>query len=219
MGSGELTSGQKLVLQTLSGFEPSWTLTGGAALVGFLLGHRTTRDLDLFVHGQATLDDYAARVTEKLQDAGMEVHSLQSGSAMCRLQVSINDERVLVDLVAEPVATVEPPVEHAIGEAVILVDTPHEILVNKLCTLVQRSELRDLIDVHGLLGAGGELERALRDAPKKDSGFSPMTLTWLLKELDITSIGEVEGWPASKLTELERFRETLISEIAALAHP
>lgn len=31
----------------LAGLEPAWQLSGGAALVGFHCGQRTTRDLDL----------------------------------------------------------------------------------------------------------------------------------------------------------------------------
>jgi len=34
------------VLVILSGMQPIWTLTGGAALVGFYTKHRVTRDLE-----------------------------------------------------------------------------------------------------------------------------------------------------------------------------
>jgi len=39
-----LTPIQRLVLDAVRGFEPSPVLTGGAALGGFHLGHRATRD-------------------------------------------------------------------------------------------------------------------------------------------------------------------------------
>jgi len=41
-------------------------------------------------------------------------------------------------------------------------------------TLLERSEIRDLADVKALLDAGGDLDAALRDAPTKDAGFSPV---------------------------------------------
>lgn len=50
---GKLTDLQARVLATLAPVEPRWTLSGGAALAGFHLQHRTTRDLDLFWHGVA----------------------------------------------------------------------------------------------------------------------------------------------------------------------
>jgi hypothetical protein len=61
----------------------------------------------------------------------------------------------------------------------IRVDTAYEILVNELCALLGRSELRNLVEVRALLDQGFDLARALADAPKKDSGFSPVTLAWV----------------------------------------
>ena len=219
MTSGELTPLQVHVLEALADLEPPWTLTGGGALVGFYLRHRTTRALDLFLHGRVTLEDYAARVTHLLRDVGMEVRSLQTGTSMHRLQVASGDESIVVDLVAEPVPVIEEPIERSIGDATIWIDTEHEILVNKLCALVQRSELRDLVDVKELLNHGGDLRRALTDAPKKDSGFSPMTLAWLLKDLPIQKVGRGEGWSEDRIAVLEQSRESLLAELAELSRP
>ncbi len=46
---------QREVLEGFFELAPGYFLTGGAALAGFHLGHRTTEDLDLFVH-EAKLD-------------------------------------------------------------------------------------------------------------------------------------------------------------------
>lgn len=54
MPTSRLSNTQVAILRALAGFEPTWTLTGGAALAGFHLGHRTTRDLDLFWQGRAS---------------------------------------------------------------------------------------------------------------------------------------------------------------------
>ena len=55
MGADGLSPLQVRVLAALVGFEPRFTLTGVGALVGAHLGHRSTRDLDLFWHGAAVL--------------------------------------------------------------------------------------------------------------------------------------------------------------------
>ena len=91
--------------------------------------------------------------------------ALQTAPAFVRISVARGDETVLVDLVAEPVAVVEPPVSVDLGGAMIQVDTAHEILVNKLCALLERSELRDLVDVDALLQAGGDLRAASASRP------------------------------------------------------
>jgi hypothetical protein len=99
------------------------------------------------------------------------------------------------------------------------VDTLHEILVNKLCALLSRSEIRDLQDVRALLAKGCDLSRALADAPRKDGGFSPLTLTWVLRGLPVRSLSETVNLSAEQATELQGFRDELIRRILLLASP
>lgn len=207
------------MLEALAPSVPPWTLTGGGALVGFHLAHRSTRDLDLFLHGRATLEDLAERAAQRLREGGMEVTSLQAGRSLQRFRVAHAGETVLLDLVADPVPFIEAPEPRSIGAVSVLVDTPHEILVNKLCALVQRSELRDLVDVRGLLGIGGDFERALRDAPRKDGGFSPLTLAWQLSGLDLSAMGRAEGWKDRDVAALKDFRDDLIERLSRLSRP
>jgi len=100
-----------------------------------------------------------------------------------------------------------------------LVDTLHEILVNKLCVFLSRVELRDLRDVQELLRRGGDLERALADAPRKDSGFSPLMLAWLLREFPIRTLAKVDDYPEPECTDLERFRDDLVRRLLRLTDP
>jgi len=145
------------------------------------------------------------------------VESVQSAPAFHRLRVSGSGENVLVDLVAETVPAVEEPREFVLEGVTILVDTQHEILVSKLCTLLERSELRDLLDVQVLLEAGGDLGRALTEAPSKDAGFSPLTLAWVLRQLPISILARVSAWPEQEIMGLERFRDELVRRITTLA--
>lgn len=55
MGRGRLDPLQERVLRVLAAACPGWRLTGGAALAGFHLAHRTTRDLDLLWGGHERL--------------------------------------------------------------------------------------------------------------------------------------------------------------------
>jgi hypothetical protein len=48
MSNSRLTPLQQKILVCPAQMDPPWTLVGGAALAGFHLHHRTTRDLDLF---------------------------------------------------------------------------------------------------------------------------------------------------------------------------
>jgi hypothetical protein len=83
-----------------------------------------------------------------------------------------------------------------------------EILVTKLCALLSHSELRDLEDV-----------RALADAPRKEAGFSPVTLAWVLEQLPVAAMGRALGRAADEVRGLEAFRQKLVGEILASAKP
>ena len=98
-------------------------------------------------------------------------------------------------------------------------DPPHEILVSKLCALRSRSELRDLEDVRALLASGGDLARALADAPRKEAGFSPVTLAWVVEQLPVAALGRVLGRSADDVRAMEEFRGKLARDILAAAKP
>ncbi len=219
MPAGRLTGLQERVLIALAAIDPPWTLSGGGALVGFHTRHRETRDLDLFWQARTRLDDLGDDVVTVLRRAGLDVAVLQTAEAFVRLDVRDPTGSVLVDLVADPVPLAESPRREALGGISILVDTPHQILVNKLCALLSRSELRDLVDVQALLDAGGDLARALADCPRQDGGFSPLTLAWSLGGLAIRPLAARLGWPEQRTGELDRFREDLVARILTAARP
>jgi hypothetical protein len=215
--SKRLSALQARVLATLATIDPPWTLTGGAALAGFHLGHRSTRDLDLFWHGARSIADVRRDVVARLAADGMSVEPLRTAESHCSLRVGDGHEHVVVDLVAEPVAVIEAPQAQRIGGVSIAVDTKHEILVNNLCALLHRSELRDLMDIAALVAAGGDLARALRDAPRKDGGFSALTLGWSLSNWRVAEAAGAAGLE-DRADELEAFRQRLL-RIAAGEQP
>lgn len=216
---GNLTSLQTLILRALAGLDPPWTLTGGAALVGIHLRHRITRDLDLFWHGHQQLGTFPSEVEERLKASGLQTEVLQRSPAFCRLRVRGENEVTVLDLIAEPVPTVDHPQSFSMEDVTFQVDTIHEILVNKLCALLSRSELRDLFDVQALLQAGVDLETALTDAPRKDGGFSPLTLVWILQTLPIENLGQRAGLSSEQVSTLQIFSSELIDRITQVAQP
>jgi hypothetical protein len=210
---------QEQVLIALSGLQPAWTLTGGAALAGFHTKHRETRDLDLFFHHESTLGSLVADATHALQAIGMTVSSLRTTPTFAQLAVRLDTESVVVDLVADPTPIAEPAQPFAVGNATILVETPHQLLVNKLCALLSRSELRDLIDVRVLIESGLDLTRALADCPGQDAGFSPLTFAWSARALPIRRIAAAQGWSNLEIEALEQYRDDLVARVLAESQP
>ena len=219
MVDDKLTPLQRRILQVLAGLKPSWTLTGGGALAGFYLGHRSTRDLDLFWRARAELGQSVIEAQALLRGDGMDVAVLRTAPTFAELRVSGGEDACVVDLVAEPFPPVEPPRHLAVGDAVIAVDSMHEILVAKLTALLGRSELRDLVDVQALTDAGTDLLAAVSDAPKKDAGFSALTLAWVLNTFEIAPLARALGWSEPKTAGIEAFRRQLIGCLMETSRP
>ncbi len=219
MSGSRLSPLQRRLLRVLAGLTPPWTLTGGGALAGVHLGHRKTRDLDLFWRDRRELGPLTAAATAALRADGLEASVLRTTPAFCELRASDGSETCVVDLVAEPFPAIEPPEHVVIDGATIAVDSRHEILAGKLAALLERSEIRDLIDVKRLLEAGSDLETAVRDAPKKDVGFSPLTLAWVLKGLDPRTASRALGRPEEEAAALVAFRDWLVDQLIGGAAP
>lgn len=188
-------------------------LTGGAALAGFYLGHRDTADIDLFTLADE-METGARLLTDAASAIGASVENLQTWPDFRRVLVRRYDESIVVDLVREYVFQVEKEKQVING---IRIDAPDEILANKLCALLSRSELRDLVDVRQLELAGIDIEAALKNAAKKDTGFSPGQLAWILNQIEfgaeLVPPGNVSG------TELRDYRDGLVSRLSKVAFP
>jgi len=142
VSSGRLSPLQSRVLVVLAPLEPAWTLTGGAALVGFHTKHRMTRDLDLFFRAQRSLGDVVSTAIELLASAGLHATRLRSSAMFAQLDCRDGDESVVIDLVADPTPIAEPARQELVDATAILVETPHQLLVNKLCAGSEESASR-----------------------------------------------------------------------------
>lgn len=91
-----------------------------------------------------------------------------------------------------------------------------EIASNKICALLGRAEVRDLIDLRAMLARGVELQSALTDAERKDGGVSAATLAWIL---DQVVIGPDAKLPGVSGRDLDAFRRDLVKTLRAMARP
>jgi hypothetical protein len=99
----------------------------------------------------------------------------------------------------------------------IRVDPPEEIQANKLCALLARAEIRDLVDVRALEAAGYPMETAIVGAAKKDSGLTAAQLGWVLGQIRIGPDATPPGGVSRR--ELADYLENLIDRLAHLAFP
>lgn len=193
--------------------ESRFVLTGGGALAGFLLGHRETHDLDLFA-AEPCLDDGEAALRQAAQALRATIERLVSSVDFRRLLVRQGSASVVVDLVHDraPRSEVAP---RRFGA--IIVAPPEEILANKLCTLLSRSEPRDLFDVFALDRAGFRVEDAVPLAARKDGGLTPAQLSWVLSEITVGDDAEVPAGLTA--ADLRTFLSELQTRLGRLAWP
>jgi predicted nucleotidyltransferase component of viral defense system len=213
LAASKLTVLQQSILDVFFRTENQFFLTGGGALAGFYLGHRDTHDLDLFTLSD-TLEEGTRLLAETARELGASIESIVTSPDFRRQLVRRESESVLVDLVRERVAQLAAKKPIIRG---IRVDPPEEIFANKLCALLSRSEVRDLVDVRALEMAGYRLEDALPVAASKDGGVTPAQLGWVLNEIRLGDDLVVPG--GIPVQELRGYLDNLVERLTRLAFP
>ena len=208
-----LDSFQQEVLAAFFERQQGFFLTGGAALVGFHLHHRTTLDLDLFTTDDL-LDDGEAALQEAARNLGATVEKLRTSSSFRRFLLQRAAESVVVDLARDSTPQIDQEKTEIGG---IRIDSPREIMANKLCTLLSRGEIRDLVDLRALEREGLGLEDHLLLAMQKDGGLTAGQLAWVLSQIEIGD----DATPPGDVTveELRRYLADLIERLTRLAYP
>ncbi|HEY3356302.1 MAG TPA: nucleotidyl transferase AbiEii/AbiGii toxin family protein [Polyangia bacterium] len=207
-----LTPLQRELLEAFFARDQGFFLTGGAALAGFYLGHRETDDLDLFGPPDLELDRAVRALAGAAAACGAGLRSLQHYPEFRRFIAERGDERCVVDLAIDRAPAV---VADKIVFGAVRVDSLREIAANKVCTLIGRAEIKDLVDLQALLAAGVELGQALDDAARKDAGVDPATLAWILDQVTITAAARLPGGTDPGV--LDAFRRDLVRRLRALA--
>lgn len=204
---------QRAVLEGFFRRAPGFYLTGGAALAGFHLGHRRTEDLDLFTT-EDVLDTGELALQEVATELGANLTRLQTSPDFRRRLLRREAEGLVVDLVRERAAGGQRP---KLVQGGVRLDSPEEIFANKLCALLSRSELRDLVDVRALEETGVQLEPALHEAAAKDASVTPGQLAWVLSQVTIGDDARIPG--GGNATELRAYLSQLVARLSRLAAP
>lgn len=209
-----LTPLQRDLLLAFFERERGFFLTGGAALAGFYLHHRETTDLDFFTHDGEAFERGVFALMAAAAHVGAEVSIKQDAPGFKRYLVTRGEDSVLVDTVWEQVPSAYPDKKE---EGRVILDSPEEIMVNKLTTLVSRSEPRDIVDLMMLERSGFSIDTALPKALEKDGGCTPGTLAWVLSQVVIPDGATLPGGVSA--TEARAFVASLVDRFLRAAAP
>jgi predicted nucleotidyltransferase component of viral defense system len=170
---------QDRVLAQLASVETGFYLTGGTAASRAYLHHRFSDDLDLFVNDDARFGLWAQRVVQALaRSSDWHVTVVQQDARFVRLTVAEGDLVLKIEMVNDVPAHVgELKRDPVLG----LLDSPENILANKLTAVVDRSEPKDLADIWGFCCRMGlSCEAALEGAQSKAAGLFPADVARVL---------------------------------------
>lgn len=166
---------QDRVLSLIGVLDTGFYLTGGTALSRAYLQHRVSDDLDLFVNYDPQFGIWSGLIADALlrQDKLQTVIVMRQ-QYFVRLLVTADDVTLKVEMVNDVPSRVGEVQHHPqLGR----IDSPENILANKLTALINREEPRDLADVWGLcIGLGLSIREAVEGAAGKATGIYPPEL-------------------------------------------
>ncbi|HJX52272.1 MAG TPA: nucleotidyl transferase AbiEii/AbiGii toxin family protein [Polyangia bacterium] len=213
--SSELSRLTPLQIDLLEAFfarEQRYVLTGGAALAGFYFGHRETEDLDFFGTPGLDLQEAARTLEAACAACAAAIESVQTFPDFRRYLATRARETCIVDLVIDRVLMLDAE-KRMVGH--LRIDTIREIAANKICTVLGRAQIKDLVDLKFLLASGIDLSATLADAARKDAGVDAATLAWVLDQITISPDARLPG--GTDPVALDEFRCELVNTLQRLA--
>ncbi|MDZ7742767.1 MAG: nucleotidyl transferase AbiEii/AbiGii toxin family protein [Bacteroidota bacterium] len=119
-------------------------LTGGTALGRFYLNHRYSNDLDFFVNDDSEFQLHVQQINKTIREHFM-VNNQQSLFSEDFSRIFIEDREIAlkIEFVNEVKYRAGNPIEFRYG----LLDTPENILSNKISAILGRDEPKDIFDI------------------------------------------------------------------------
>jgi predicted nucleotidyltransferase component of viral defense system len=209
----ELYPFQDLILRIINAQNTDFYLTGGTAASRAYLQHRFSEDLDLFVNDDDRFTNWADRIVEALANQSTwKTAILRRDERFLRLTVSSGAVLLRVELINDVPAHIGAITDHPVLGRI---DSPENILANKVTAAIDRDEPKDVADIWGLCTKKGlSLKTALEDAHSKAAGLFPADLARTLCTItagDWEVVRWIEAPPVDQfISDLRKLGEELI---------
>lgn len=143
-------------------------LTGGTALAAYYLGHRYSEDLDIFTLDKDAFRGVAVLMTECTKMLDVQLKTIRTLENIHQYFIQNNEETVKIDIVREI------PVQFGAIQIMngVRVDALENIAVNKVTTILSRTEIKDFVDLYFILQKGFAIEDLIRKGKDKDLGLT-----------------------------------------------
>ena len=166
---------QDEVLTAVGALETGLYLSGGTALSRGYLHHRFSEDLDLFADDSPQFGLWAARAIKALgEDARWNFTLVQRDDRLFRMALQSSRATLKLEMINDVPARLGSVRKHPqLGN----LDSPENLLANKITALLDRNEPKDLADIWGLCTKLAlHLAPAIEGAQGKAAGVFPPDL-------------------------------------------
>lgn len=204
---------QDKALKIVNDLDTGFYLTGGTASSRAYLQHRFSDDLDFFVNDDDRFNLWTDRVIHALSalpDCRVDV--LLKESRFVRLSLAEKDTAMKIEMVNDVPSHIGDFRKH---EVLGRIDSPENILANKITAVMDRQEPKDLADLWGFCCKMGlSLSSAITDTQSKAAGIFPPDLARVLCSV-MKSDWEAVRWieapdPKDFMDSLRKLGESLI---------
>jgi len=206
---------QDKILKTINALETGFYLTGGTAASRGYLHHRFSEDLDFFVNDDDRFGLWAEKIIYTLSKGkDWKVDALQRDDRYIRLSLVQEDALLKIELINDVPSHIGNVINH---EILGRLDSPENILANKITAIIDRQEPKDFADIWGFCCKMGiSIINAITDAKSKAAGIFPPDLARVLCSAS-QSDWEVIQWiePPDReefVSDLYKLGESLIIE-------
>lgn len=131
-----------------------------------------------------------------------------------RFIVKRDQESLVVDLAVD---RAPQGIQEKLVFGAVRIDPAEEILANKLCALLSRGEIRDIVDIIRLEEAGFDIFAAFNVAQKKDGGLTYAQLAWVVSQIEIGDDAKIPSGLSP--SDIRRFLDTFEKRLRAAAFP
>jgi hypothetical protein len=168
---------QDEVIKAINQADTGFYLTGGTAASRGYLHHRFSEDLDYFVNDDPRFGLWVERIIQAL--AGQwKCDVLMKEERFARLNLIQDDFSLKIEMVNDVPARVGEVKQHPVLGRV---DTPENILANKVTAVIDREAPKDFADIWGFCCLKNlPLEAAITGAQGKAAGIFPADLARVL---------------------------------------
>lgn len=202
---------QNHVAAIINKADTDFYLTGGTAASRGYLNHRFSDDLDYFVNDDNRFGLWVERVIQAL-NREWKCDVLQKEERFARLSLQQKDFFLKIEMINDVPARVGEIKTHPLLGRI---DSPENILANKVTALLAREEPKDLADVWGFCYQKKlSLQAAITDAQSKAAGVFPADLARVListNQIDWDTIRWIQAPPAETfIRQLHKLGEGLL---------